>query len=117
MRLFIEHRRAHGFRATGEDASLAAQQQKDLAECYEIAKAKTGIDPQALGAIAPSIPGMPTSGNPASSAAGAGATEKAGSSAGKKAMIDKFQLANQGCLQVRGYIVKSRTPQAAPPKL
>src|SRR4051794_15245042 len=81
-----------------QQGQSAAQQHKDLAECYEMAKAKTGIDPSALEAIAPGIPGMTSSG-PEPSAASAGAPGKAASSANKKPMIDKFQLANQGCLQ------------------
>ena len=94
----------------------AAQQQKDLAECYQIAQENTGIDPSALESIAPGIPGMSSSGKPESSPANAGAPEKASSGAGKKPVIDKFQLANQGCLQARGYLVKSPKPKAAPPK-
>ena len=51
---------------TPQKGQSAAQQQQDLAECYEIAKSKTGVDPRALGAITAgkfdSIPGMPSSG-------------------------------------------------------
>jgi hypothetical protein len=36
---------------TPQRGQTAAQQQKDLQDCYEIAKAKTGVDPQAITAF------------------------------------------------------------------
>jgi predicted lipid-binding transport protein (Tim44 family) len=92
-----------------------AQKQQDLAECYDIAKAKTGIDPRALSGAVPGIPGMPSTAQP-EAAAGAAAPEKDASDATQKMSLDKFQLANQACLQARGYVVKAPKPKAEPPK-
>jgi cytoskeletal protein RodZ len=103
---------------TPQKGQSAAQQQQDLAECYEIAKSKTGVDPRALGAITAgkfdSIPGMPNSSKTETSTATA--TPQEGASGAKNAMLDKFQLANQGCMQAKGYIVKSPAPSAPSPK-
>jgi hypothetical protein len=103
---------------TPQQGQSAAQQKQDLAECYQIAKAKTGIDPRDLAAIAPgtldSIPGTQSSGNVETSTPSA-APQKGASGANKKA-FDKFQLANEGCMQARGYIVKSPAPNAPSPK-
>jgi hypothetical protein len=104
---------------TPQQAQSAAQQQQDLATCYEIAKAKTGIDPRDLGAAATgkldSIPGMESSGKAATPVAPA-KPQNAEPIADKKAMFDKFQLANKGCMQAKGYLVKSPTPNAVSPK-
>jgi hypothetical protein len=104
---------------TPQKGQSAVQQQQDLAECYEIATSKTGVDPRALGAITAgkldSIPGMPSSGKTEMSTATA-TPQKGASAANKKAMLDKFQLANQGCMQAKGYIVKRTAPSAPSPK-
>jgi hypothetical protein len=106
---------------TPQQGQSAAQQQKDLAECYEIAKAETGVDLRGLGEVAPGkfdIPGMSSgAGKADASAAQAATPAKGASGTEKKAMFDKFQLANQGCMQARGYLVKKPpAPQAAQPK-
>jgi len=106
---------------TPQQGQSAAQQQQDLAACYEVAKAKTGIDPRDLSSVASgkldSIPGMENSGKSATPAAPA-TPQNAAPAADKKAMFDKFQLANQGCMQAKGYLVKSPspTPNAESPK-
>jgi hypothetical protein len=104
---------------TPQQGQSAAQQRHDLAECYDIAKAKTGVDPRALAEATGgkvNIPGMPSAPNADSAAAAAGTPGKDAPSADKKLMLDKFQLANQGCLQARGYIIKNPAAPAPPPK-
>jgi hypothetical protein len=104
---------------TPQQGQSAAQQQQDLAGCYEVAKAKTGIDPRDLSSVAAgklnSIPGMESSSKSATPT-GSATPQNAAPTAEKKAMFDKFQLANQGCMEAKGYLVKSPTPTAQSPK-
>src|SRR5262245_10908911 len=109
---------------TPQQGQTAEQQKKDLAECYDIAKAKTGIDPSAL--LSKKVPGL----SDAASAAGAAGAAPGGASQGgaaqpssggqaqgaadKQAKLDKFQIANQACLKARGYLVKGQVPPTAP---
>jgi hypothetical protein len=121
---------------TPTQGQSAAQQQKDLSECYNIAKEKTGIDPQMLGnlmpgnssgaaagqagAQAPAQSGQNSAGGVMGAAAGAmgQSAPSAGAKGTKASKINTFQMANQGCLQARGYLVKggqAATQPAAQP--
>jgi hypothetical protein len=84
-----------------------AQQQDEFADCYDVAKMKTGGGPHMLNSVAP---GVKTPGMEGLSAA-TGASAKALPSASTKAM-----LANAACLKARGYLIKHRAPKAAPPQ-
>jgi|SRR4051812_41896845 hypothetical protein len=121
---------------TAQQGQTAEQQKKDLQECYEVAKGRTGIDPQALTGLvvkSKSAPGgttaqtsdavaspeetaasmtqkevgQPEKGAPANAAADDPAS--APSSAANingNAKMDLFGAADQACLQARGYLVK-----------
>jgi hypothetical protein len=106
-----------------QKGQTAEEQKKDLAECYDIAKAKTGIDPSAL--LSKKVPGLGEAAAAAGAAGaapgGAGQGESAQPPAGgqaqgadKQAKLDKFQIANQACLKARGYLVKGQAPATAP---
>lgn len=105
---------------TPQQGQTADQQKKDLAECYDIAKAKTGIDPAAL--ISKKIPGLSEAASATQAGAAGGnqstappaASGQAPASADKQAKLDKFQIANQACLKARGYLVKGQAPTATP---
>lgn len=105
---------------TPQKGQTAEEQKKDLAECYDIAKAKTGIDPSAL--LSKKVPGLNDAAADAAAASGAanqgGAQPPAGGqaqgAADKQAKLDKFQIANQACLKARGYLVKDQAPATAP---
>jgi hypothetical protein len=115
---------------TPQKGQSAEQQKKDLAECYKIAKEKTGIDPWAIPGLSKSVPGLGEAGDAAQNAASGGDTaagttgakqpSAAPSSPGaqsgesKQAKLNKFEVANQACLQGRGYLVKGQAPAAAP---
>jgi|SRR3954453_15227924 len=94
---------------TPQQGQSPAQQQQDLAECYDVAKAKTGIDLRELSAMAPAGLKIPGTEN-LPSAAASGAPAKAAASASTKAM-----LANQACLKARGYLMKNPAPKAIAP--
>lgn len=111
---------------TPQRGQSAADQQKDLRECFDIAKSRTGVDPSTLSAAASKIPGAgaapSTDANPADSAAGKQvgsatgmAREATGSAAGAAPSSDvaskmsTFDAANKACLQARGYVVKGAT--------
>ena len=105
---------------TPQKGQTAAEQKKDLTECYDIAKAKTGIDPSAL--LSKKVSGLGDAAASAAAATGAANQGAAQSSAGepakgaadKQAKLDKFQIANQACLKARGYLVKGEAPATAP---
>lgn len=128
---------------TAQKGQTAEQQKQDLQECYDIAKAKTGIDPQALtglmgkgtGAMGAAA-GQATDAAAGAAGSAAAATQKAagqegqsgqapaaadnsanaaGSAASNNATtkMDLFSAANQGCLKARGYLVKGAEAPAA----
>jgi hypothetical protein len=129
---------------TPKNNQSAEQQQEDISECYSIAKARTGVDPSALGKSGlMKIPGTPTgkegpTQEPDSSAsaadaaasavqkrapasAAASSAEASPQSAGhgtaaaaKDQKLDAFKLANGACLQARGYLVKQPATGAMP---
>jgi hypothetical protein len=94
---------------TAQRGQSPDQQQQDFEQCYDIAKAKTGIDLRELSAVSPGvkIPGMES----LPSTAAGGLPAKAAARASAKAM-----LADEACLKTRGYLIKNRAPKTAPPK-
>jgi hypothetical protein len=130
---------------TAQQGQTAEQQKKDLQDCYDIAKAKTGVDPQALTGLmgkgkgtmgaaasqasdtvtgaagsAASATQKPTGQAGQSGQANAAADESAsaaGSAANNSATtkMDLFSAADQGCLKARGYLVKGEAPAATQP--
>jgi hypothetical protein len=117
---------------TPQKGQTAEEQKKDMSECYDIAKAKTGIDPSTLLGMSKKVPGVGEAGSAtqagAAAAAGAagaatGANQPAAApqpesgqaqSSASKAKLDKFEIANQACLKARGYLVKGQAPATAP---
>ena len=114
---------------TPQKGQTAEEQKKDISECYDIAKAKTGIDPSALlskKGLGEAASATQAAGASAAGAAGAatgasnqGAAQpsesaQAEGAAGKQAKLDKFQVANQACLKARGYLIKGQAPATAP---
>lgn len=113
---------------TPQKGQTAEEQKKDLAECYEIAKAKTGIDPSMLSGLSKKVPGASgaesatQAGAAAAAGAATGATQPAApaesgqaqAAASNEAKLNKFEMANQACLKARGYLVKSQAPAATP---
>jgi hypothetical protein len=114
------------------------EQKKDISDCYDLAKSKTGIDPSALSSLskdkaagAASAAGANTGGAMGQVAEAAGAqsaqdqstTAAAGAAqpsadvsgaASPESKMDTFKMADQACLKARGYIVKSSVPKALP---
>jgi hypothetical protein len=113
---------------TAQHGQTEAQKQKDLQECYNIAKAKTGVDPQALMGIAGGSAGTSSSPQAATSGATSGIESAVGSAASgqgaeaakssaasnAKTKLDLFGVANQGCVEARGYLVKAPAASTAP---
>lgn len=115
---------------TPQKGQTAAEQKQDMSECYDIAKAKTGIDPSALVGLSKKTPGAgeAASATEAASAAAGAAGAGTGSqpaaapqpesgqaqNSANKAKLDKFEMANQACLKARGYLVKGQAPATAP---
>ncbi|MCI0348852.1 MAG: hypothetical protein L0Z53_05445 [Acidobacteriales bacterium] len=114
---------------TPQKGQSAEQQKKDVSECYNITKEKTGIDPSVL--LSKKVPGLSEAGAATQDAASAAAAAAGGApgasqpsvpaegapaadAEGKEAKLNKFQLANQACLQARGYLVKGQAPATAP---
>jgi hypothetical protein len=108
----------------------SAQKQKDMSECYELAKKRTGFDPGALG-LSEYL--LRNNSRPAQSAvealkqagsADASAPAPAISSRGPSAADDKqnqqnmdaFRAANDACLQARGYAKPPATETEPAPK-
>jgi hypothetical protein len=107
---------------TAQHGQTEAQKQKDLQECYNIAKAKTGVDPQALMGVAGGSAATSSSQTAGTSGATSGvesavgeAASQAGQSAATsvgqgadaakssaatnaKTKLDLFSVANQGCV-------------------
>lgn len=102
---------------TAKYKQSAEEQQRDISECYEIAKSRTGINPEDLTASAateaPSNPrsagtSTATSTPPeADSKASAEANRAANQSSSGNQQLDTFRAANEACLRARGYVVHS----------
>jgi hypothetical protein len=124
---------------TAQHGQTEAQKQKDLQECYNIAKAKTGVDPQALMGVAGGSAATSSSQTAGTSGATSGvesAVGEAASQAGQssaatsvgqgadaakssaatnaKTKLDLFSVANQGCVEASGYLVKAPAASTTP---
>jgi hypothetical protein len=125
----ISAQKPNNTKVTAQYSQSAEEQQKDLSECYEIAKARTGINPSALNGAAPAKPpnaketqssDTSKASSPAETAAGtaqnvppeadsaaSAAADHSASNARKEEPVDTFRKANEACLRARGYIVNS----------
>jgi hypothetical protein len=108
-----------------ESQTSSAQKNKDLLECYELARAKTGIDPKALGLTrtlpnGDAKPAKSTSEALTQAARGAESrsarvpAEQAADKNQNQGKLDMFNAANQACMQARGYSANAPRTHASP---
>ncbi len=105
-------------KVTAEYRQSPEDQQKDIAECYEIAKTRTGIDPAELNQADKSnaSDSSKTAQNvPAEADSAASAAADRAANTPKEQPIDTFRRANEACLKARGYIVNKTNSKGSAP--
>jgi hypothetical protein len=97
-------------RLTTEKQQPAAQENNDVSECYEVAKSRTGIDPNVFGQSGPTANGKtkpPQTASEALMQAGNAsksvATQTSTDESPNQNEVAIFNAANLACLQARGY--------------